>query len=194
MQREPQYDVPKRAPGALRLVQDFLNTGDKEHGREWLDSPAALRHWLEARELPSPARPTHRDLARARDAREALRELVRANSGQAAPPDAVELLHELADAAALTVRFDPDGGVELRVGAGGLAGGLGHVLACAVEAAIGGRWTRLKACRNCSWAFYDYSPNRSAKWCSMQLCGNRRKTRSYYRRRRAAGTTESHAA
>jgi len=40
------------------------------------------------------------------------------------------------------------------------------------------------ACRNCHWSFYDYSPNRSATWCSMQLCGNRKKTRDYRRRRR----------
>jgi predicted RNA-binding Zn ribbon-like protein len=33
-------------------------------------------------------------------------------------------------------------------------------------------------------SFYDYSPNRSAAWCSMQLCGNRAKTRAYRRRRR----------
>jgi predicted RNA-binding Zn ribbon-like protein len=190
VEREPRYDVPKKAPGPLRLVQEFLNTRDKEHGRDGLDSPAALRGWLEDRGLPSPSRPTQRDIVQARDAREALRELVRANSGQSAPLDAIELLDELADAAALTVRFDPAGGVELHVAAGGLAGGLGHVLALAVEAAIDGRWSRLKACRNCSWSFYDYSPNRSAKWCSMQLCGNRRKTRAYYRRRRARGAAK----
>jgi predicted RNA-binding Zn ribbon-like protein len=47
-----------------------------------------------------------------------------------------------------------------------------------------GTWKRLKACRNhgCRWAFYDYSKNRSGSWCSMQLCGNRTKTRSYRRR------------
>jgi predicted RNA-binding Zn ribbon-like protein len=48
---------------------------------------------------------------------------------------------------------------------------------------LDGSWSRLKACRNCCWSFYDYSPNRSATWCSMQLCGNRKKTRAYRRRR-----------
>ena len=50
-------------------------------------------------------------------------------------------------------------------------------------AMLDGSWERLKACRNCHWSFYDYSPNRSATWCSMQLCGNRKKTRAYRRRR-----------
>jgi predicted RNA-binding Zn ribbon-like protein len=49
---------------------------------------------------------------------------------------------------------------------------------------LDGTWVRLKACRNCHWSFYDYSPNRSATWCSMQLCGNRTKTRAYRSRRR----------
>jgi predicted RNA-binding Zn ribbon-like protein len=51
---------------------------------------------------------------------------------------------------------------------------------------LDGTWERLKACRNCRWSFYDYSPNRSGTWCSMQLCGNRRKTRAYRKRKRAA--------
>ena len=62
---------------------------------------------------------------------------------------------------------------------------LDEVVAVAFGAMLDGTWGRLKACRNCHWSFYDYSPNRSATWCSMQLCGNRTKTRAY-RRRKAA--------
>jgi predicted RNA-binding Zn ribbon-like protein len=50
---------------------------------------------------------------------------------------------------------------------------------------LDGSFARLKACRNCRWSFYDYSPNRSATWCSMQICGNRTKTRAYRRRKKA---------
>jgi predicted RNA-binding Zn ribbon-like protein len=63
---------------------------------------------------------------------------------------------------------------------------LDEVAAVALAAMLDGSWPRLKACRNCHWSFYDYSPNRSATWCSMQLCGNRKKTRAY-RRRKAEG-------
>jgi predicted RNA-binding Zn ribbon-like protein len=61
---------------------------------------------------------------------------------------------------------------------------LDGVVAIALGAMLDGSWSRLKACRNCCWSFYDYSPNRSATWCSMQLCGNRTKTRAYRRRQR----------
>jgi predicted RNA-binding Zn ribbon-like protein len=67
---------------------------------------------------------------------------------------------------------------------------IGNVLAASFTAIADGSWRRLKACRNhgCRWAFYDYSKNRSASWCSMQLCGNRTKTRAY-RARRARPST-----
>ena len=77
-----------------------------------------------------------------------------------------------------------------RVDAGGRVGiadrrrdELDDLVACALGAMLDGSWGRLKACRNCHWSFYDYSPNRSATWCSMQLCGNRAKTRAYRRRK-----------
>jgi predicted RNA-binding Zn ribbon-like protein len=52
---------------------------------------------------------------------------------------------------------------------------------------VDGSWSRLKTCENdeCRWAFYDQSKNRSAKWCSMQSCGNRMKARAYRARREA---------
>jgi hypothetical protein len=74
----------------------------------------------------------------------------------------------------------PDGCVQVGAGRDALDG----VVAIALGAMLDGTWPRLKACRNCCWSFYDYSPNRSATWCSMQLCGNRKKTRAYRSRRR----------
>ena len=40
---------------------------------------------------------------------------------------------------------------------------------------------RLSACRDehCRVAFYDKSRNRSRAWCSMEVCGNREKARSF---------------
>jgi len=60
---------------------------------------------------------------------------------------------------------------------------LGEVTAITLKAMLDGTWPRLKVCRKCEWAFYDYSKNRSGSWCSMQLCGNRLKTRAYRSRR-----------
>jgi predicted RNA-binding Zn ribbon-like protein len=47
---------------------------------------------------------------------------------------------------------------------------------------LDGTWTRLKACRECSWAFYDHSRNGAGNWCSMKVCGGRVKQRAYYER------------
>jgi CGNR zinc finger len=51
------------------------------------------------------------------------------------------------------------------------------------EAQLTGAWSRLKACRHCTYAFFDRSKNRSAVWCSMSICGNRTKNRAYRQRR-----------
>ena len=163
----PRYDVPKAAPEPLREVQQFVNSVDLEHDVDWLPD------WLEERGLAGA-------LARARALREALRALVLANNGAALDQSALELVNATAES--LSVQLDADGRV--RVGAGRDA--LEGVVAIALGAMLDGSWSRLKACRNCCWSFYDYSPNRSATWCSMQLCGNRKKTRDYRRRRRIA--------
>jgi predicted RNA-binding Zn ribbon-like protein len=160
----PRYDVPKAAPEPLREVQQFVNSIDLEHDVDWLPD------WLDDRGLAG-------ELERARALREALRALVLANNGAALDRPALELVN--AAAARLPLQLAANG--TLRVGAARDA--LDGVVAIALGAMLDGTWSRLKACRNCCWSFYDYSPNRSATWCSMQLCGNRTKTRAYRRRR-----------
>ena len=164
----PRYDLPNAAPEPLRLVQRFVNTLDHEHGREWIGTPAELSEWLGASA-------TEADLRRAHELREALRALLRANNGAPLDADAVTTVNRAARR--LTLELDARAGVTI-VG----EDPLDRVLAVALGAMIDGSWTRLKACRNCRWAFYDFSRNRSASWCSMRLCGNRLKTRAYRRR------------
>jgi predicted RNA-binding Zn ribbon-like protein len=147
-------------------VQLFVNSIDREHDREWLPD------WLADHGLAP------RDFARARELREALRALLHVNNVGGTAPEAEARVH----AAAEDVR------VELRGGEVALTGAdaLGEVTAIALTAMLDGTWRRLKVCRNCEWAFYDTSKNRSGSWCSMQLCGNRLKTRAYRHRRRSA--------
>src|SRR4249919_2651253 len=113
--REPRYDVPKKAPdGPLRLVQELLKTGDREHGREWLDSPEALHRWLLERDLVGRSdRITRADLAQTLETREALRELVRTRSREPAGEEAIALLDDVVRAARLTMRFDAGGAARL---------------------------------------------------------------------------------
>jgi predicted RNA-binding Zn ribbon-like protein len=170
----PRYDVPKQAPEPLARVQRFLNSIDLEHEIDWLPE------WLDERGLGA-------ELERARTLRTALRSLAIANTGERASEDAVAVVN--AAAARLSPRVDARGAVHVAVE----GDELDQILACAVEAMLDGHWARLKACRNCHWSFYDYSPNRSATWCSMQLCGNRAKTRAY-RRRKSTGDEDTRAA
>ena len=167
-QRAPRYDLPKAAPGRLRVVQQFVNTTDHEHTRELLATPAALAGWLAAEgfevgSVDSAA------LRRAYAVRAGLHELV--VTGRAG-----EALQEAADRAKLTLDLEA---VELRARASGVDGALGTILAAVYDALHDGSWERFKACRNCGWTFWDESRNRSAAWCSMQLCGNRLKVRRH---------------
>jgi predicted RNA-binding Zn ribbon-like protein len=167
----PRYDIPKAAPEPLRTVQLFVNTIDLSHDREWLSG------WLEEEGV----RPTDATLRRAREVREAIRELLIANNHQPVDGDPYPLLRRAAKTARFTLDLRQP---ELVPQAPGVEGALGRVLAIAFTAMLDGTWPRLKVCRNhgCRWAFYDHSRNRSASWCSMQLCGNRKKTRAYRRR------------
>jgi predicted RNA-binding Zn ribbon-like protein len=183
--RAPRYDIPKAAPDDLRLVQLFVNTTDHEGSRELLGSAVALREWLAERELLSRgARVTRADLDSATSLRETLRALLAANNDGRDDSAAAMELNRAAERARVELRAGRKGTAEIRVGAAGVDGALGMVVAAALGAMLDGRWLRLKACRNCGFAFYDYSRNRAATWCSMRLCGNRLKTRGYRARRR----------
>jgi predicted RNA-binding Zn ribbon-like protein len=163
----PRYDLPNAAPPPLREVQLLLNSQDLENEVDWLPD------WLAERGLV-------RAEGRARALRSALRALVRANNGVPLEEEALATVNAAArrlspqvdESGALTVTTDGDA--------------LDRVVAIALGAMLDGSWGRLKACRNCRWSFYDRSPNRSGTWCSMQLCGNRKKTRAYRKRRSAA--------
>jgi predicted RNA-binding Zn ribbon-like protein len=182
----PRYDVPKAAPQPLRLVQSFVNTVDLENKREWLGDPGALAAWARERRLvPTRTKFTNRDLERALELREAFRLLLAANRDRKADAAAFGLLARAADSAHLSVVF-ADGAPKLESRAAGIDGLCGQLVSVAVTAMLDGSWERLKACRNCRWAFFDESKNRSARWCSMSLCGNRLKTRAYRRRQRSA--------
>ena len=151
-------------------MQRFVNTVDHEHGREWIGTPVELAEFLGCDEAEV-------DVERAHELREALRMLLRANNGATLASDALGAVNR----AAAGLRLELDDGGRVVVSA---VDPLAHVVAVAFGAMLEGTWPRLKACRNCKWAFYDYSKNRAASWCSMRLCGNRLKTRAYRSRQR----------
>jgi len=179
----PRYDLPRAAPAPLRLVQLLLNSRDAENGIDWLSSPGELRAWLTDR--GHYARPTDGDLRRVTDVREALRELTLENNGHDFDPGARDVLERASRRAPLRVSFAEP---RLVPAAGGVDAFLAEVFAVVHDAMRAGTWGRLKSCGNCHWAFYDESKNRSATWCSMELCGNRLKTKRYRGRKRPQPT------
>lgn len=67
-----------------------------------------------------------------------------------------------------------------------------QVLALVVEAIARSTWTRLKACPDCQWVFYDHTKNKNKVWCLMtasgpqgRSCGSISKVRSFRERQKA---------
>jgi predicted RNA-binding Zn ribbon-like protein len=173
-----------QAPGDLETLRVFVNTLELETGSDELSSPEALQGWLERHGLWRGRSASTADLDSARRLREALRDLMLENNGVSARREAALVLSEAAERGRLALRFDSAGGVRLEGAAAGVDGALGRLVAIAAAAMTDGTWRRLKACRadRCGWAFYDHARNHSRLWCSMAVCGNRTKARSYRRR------------
>lgn len=164
------------------LIVDFVNTLDVRPQEEGLATPAQLAGWLcERGLLPEGTRVTKADLDEARLVREALRDLLAAQSGLDADADAAAaVLDDAARRARLTLRFSR-GGAVLEPSAAGVPGAIGRLLSEVSAGMADGTWARLKACRadDCRWAFVDTAKNRTRVWCSMRSCGNRAKANAY---------------
>ncbi|CAM2981252.1 CGNR zinc finger domain-containing protein [Saccharomonospora xinjiangensis] len=151
------------------LVLDFLNTLDVEAGTDVLDTEEGWSGWATARGL---AADPLADAVRARDA-------LRAAAG---------------DHDAHGSRFRAP--VEAESSADGVAlkatTAVAAVLSAAARLTVLGEWDRIKICPadDCRWVFHDRSRNRSRTWCSMRVCGNRQKARSF-RQRSTQSTTRT---
>jgi predicted RNA-binding Zn ribbon-like protein len=190
-QRIPEGEVPEE----VRLVNEFLNTldlerfgghaGKPEEEREGLRSPERLKAWLVGRGLLGREEAVSEvDLRLAVQVRDALRSAASANSSRARERSDVAgvSFEELP----LVIRLGETSEPELVSGEGGVKGALGKILADVAVAVSKGTWVRMKICaaEDCRWAYYDHSKSRTGRWCAMETCGNRYKTRRYRRRRR----------
>jgi predicted RNA-binding Zn ribbon-like protein len=178
-------DFPER----LRIVQSFADSVDVESGQDDLDSPDRFGRWLVAHGFDHPA-PAEEERVLALGIRDALREELMAHHGDGDGRTARARLDAYARMVPLRAAFG-DGAATLVPAGGGAAAMLGTVLAAIVIAEHDGTWERVKICREetCQVAFYDRSKNQSKTWCSMGVCGNRNKTRSYRDRRRTTAVS-----
>jgi predicted RNA-binding Zn ribbon-like protein len=186
---DPQPGGREPAPGELSVVQSFLNTrwnlADPRRG-DMLTSGEALADWLEAhRVLDERPRLGQADLDRVLAVREGLRALAFANNDRGLEEAAVDAMRDASRGAGTGIRIEPEGPRFVSDAVTGADAAIGSLLAITARAMIDGSWVRLKACpgRHCGWAFYDNSRNQSALWCSMKVCGDREKSRAYYRRK-----------
>jgi predicted RNA-binding Zn ribbon-like protein len=178
-----------KAPGRLELLQRFINSYNHDFPREWdrIGSPAKARAWLREKRLVAPDdRISEADVARLRELREAIRALAVANHGAQPEAAAVDVIRRASAGAELGVAIDDAGRAALEPARRGVDGAVATLLGILHEAQLTGQWSRLKGCRQCRYAFYDRSKNRSAAWCAMSICGNRTKNRAYYKRRRSS--------
>jgi predicted RNA-binding Zn ribbon-like protein len=172
----------------LDLIRDYVNTRDFETGIDRIATPDELAMWFSEQGLVDDlVEPTAEEVAGALAVREAIRELLLVNNGvEADAGGASKTLEEAGRKAQLGVRFE-NGRPVLAPEDDGARGAIGRVVATVAELAPTDEWKRLKTCRDehCRVAFYDQSRNRSRAWCSMEVCGNREKARSF-RKRHAA--------
>lgn len=159
---------PKVLPEYLEPVLAFVNSMDVEEGTDQLTDAAALTTWLGSSAKASPA-----EFRLALELRTTLRGLALANHAPADPVD-TGCFTRLPFVATTEASFAPVADKP--------------VLRALTELAIGyararatGEWQRLRICPgdNCYWGFWDSSPRGARRWCSMRVCGNRAKARTY---------------
>jgi predicted RNA-binding Zn ribbon-like protein len=166
----------------LDLVRDFVNTIDLETGVDKIATADELADWLSEEGLVDDlVEPTAAEHADAIAVREAIRQLLLANNGcECDTTSASATLEKVGRKTRVGVRFE-DGKPVLAPEGDDAGAAVGRVVAAVAELATTPEWARLKACRDahCQVVFYDKSRNRSRAWCSMEVCGNREKARTF---------------
>ena len=170
------------------LLVDFVNTRDVEEQTDALADPAAVHAWISSHTEIEADAALAADLEAQRRLlalRESLRELLRTHAGEGTEPD-LSPLREAAANSRYHAALSPTGEVCINADGDSVAAFEARLLLAMELVQLLGAWPRLKACAadECQWAFYDSSRNRSRTWCSMEVCGNREKTRRYRGRTR----------
>jgi predicted RNA-binding Zn ribbon-like protein len=190
---------------AIDDALDFIDTLEMEHGEPFdhFVQPADMVEWLRDHGLlhdasvdpavarlmePGPA--ADRALARVRQVRAALRELVDATADKRPPARrAVEAVNQAMRAHQRLVLVAGVDGVSLdhRHEGDPLDDALARMAERVAREVSGDRADRLRVCDNatCRWVFFDSSPTGRRRWCDMATCGNRAKAARY--RARAKG-------
>jgi predicted RNA-binding Zn ribbon-like protein len=178
--------APRAIPPYLEPVHAFVNTVDVEEGTDLLTGPAELTAWLRTAGLLGAAgRATAAQLRLALDLRQVLRAFALANNGVAPSTADLTLARRCFDR--LPVIAGGTGEVPLQPrSTAAVPAALTRIVAGYATARAAGEWTRLRRCPadDCAWVFWDSTPRSARRWCSMRVCGNRAKARTYASRTR----------
>ena len=178
-------------PAQLKLVRDFVNTVEYQEDEEGWERPSDLDAWLVGRGLlaldrADPA--TADDLALAKTLREGLRSVLAGHAGHEVDESALQRLDGALAELPVRVSFGGSSAFSLAPSVDdGVRAALAGVLEAVRASHEDGSWSRLKVCDRvtCRWAYYDYSKNRSSRWCTMAGCGNAIKMQKAHERRTA---------
>lgn len=173
--------TPQPAPGELELVAAFVNTFGREIEVDVLASAGGLAGWLIDRELLADGVELGEDeRRRAVQVRQDLRSLIAARSGTKLNPEVIRRLRRATEASRFRLAFDDGGPAGFRPAASSFDDALGHLLAIVARARLEGRWQLFKLCAraDCRRAFYDFSQNHRALYCTRR-CADRERARAF---------------
>ena len=169
----------------IDLLLEFVNTHDLEEETDAIADTAALRSLIAEHAGEYLPEIDEGDLRRILELRESLRALLRTNNGGKTSDQELQALRDAAERSRYRLACNQDGHLNLAPARADLSGFESRLLLAIERLQAEGAWPRLKACTDeeCQWAFYDTTRNRSRTWCSMDVCGNREKTKRYRQRK-----------
>jgi hypothetical protein len=177
------------APGELDFVRRFLNTWKIPDGtREPVDELPGLLENTDAWEERFPGwKPGSGDTEELLTAlRGDLRESLGGSEGW------VGRLNGWFEEYPLVARVSGEGReISVRYESPPEGGFAGRILAVVAGSAGESAWSRIKACPDCRWVFYDRSRSKTRVWCGMyageggRACGTISKVRRYRQRKKA---------
>lgn len=178
--------------GSVALVVDLVNSFSPITGRDDLADVEGLVAFLDAHNFRAGSPPTGEDLAQVQRLRAQLRAVFETTDHEAA----AELLNRLLTTTKANPQLTNHDGNPWHLHytplQAPLAQRLGADTAVTLAIVIAEHgFERLRVCEGerCATVFVDRSRNRSRRFCSPEVCGNRASVAAYRARRRAAGAT-----
>jgi predicted RNA-binding Zn ribbon-like protein len=185
-------DWTSRGPEHDRLT-DFGGVIRWAVGAGILSAKAAGSYLSEAQARPREAESAYRNVVKARGV---VQRLFRAMAQSEPPGDALDDFNRWLGRALESMRVTPGGGKReagrsLKLGWVGQEESLDSivwpVLWSAASLIVSDEASRIRICGgpDCGWMYVDRSRNKLRRWCQMETCGTREKSRRRYRRMRS---------